>query len=209
MLNDAYLSKIEGLEDVNYVGPRIVKPSQNIDPEVYDDYVGGSSQGRKSKMSRLEVVVIATLISTMVGLFGSFLLFKKVYANQNCLAPCDGTGIDKDYIEDCHNLGVTQVGETAHNSSSPSGKSTKSGWNMNSVNSVGGSGVLSSIDENSASTSDIGSLYSGSVSVTTSKSTALKSVGSLHSEQTMVISNARRNKNRTPSFGETDDKEVS
>lgn len=77
MLNDKYVSKIEGLQDVNYVGPTIVKPSRDPDLPGHDDYLGAEgynlSQRQRDNMTRLEIVVIATLISTLVGLLGSFL----------------------------------------------------------------------------------------------------------------------------------------
>lgn len=71
--------------------------------------------------------------------------------------------------------------------------------------------ALSAIDENSSvnTSGDFGSIYSGTISC---KSVAVKSVGSVHSEQTQVIGNGRSRRNHrhsTPSFGESGDKEVS
>lgn len=213
MLDDKYVPKIDGLINVKYVGPMIVKPSRDTDSPGHDDYLGvegyNNTQRRKKDLTRLEVVVIATLISTLVGLFGSFVLFKRVYSNQNCLAPCDGTGIDKDYIEDCNKLGIEPIGVPVCSPKSPSGKSSKSGWNTDSQNKH--RSALSAIDENSVNTSDFGSLYSGTVSC---KSVALKSVASVHSEQTQVIRNGRSSRRdnhstSTPSFGDDGDEEVS
>ncbi len=232
MLNDKYVSQIEGLEDVQYVGPKIVKPSKDVDSPGHDDFIGPTNGGgqrnptvgnHNNQWTRLEVVVIATLISTIIGLLGSFILFKKIYSHQNCLAPCDGTGIDKDYIEDCHHLGMAPVPSTTTDDELElttggrrSSSSTRRSSGMNSVNSVSvatprSHGALSSIDENSIATSDMESLYSANISLSTGKSVALRSVGSLHSEQTMIVSNThgRRDYHRTPSFGERDDKEVS
>jgi hypothetical protein len=233
MLNNLYASQIDGLENVNYVGPNIVMPSSNkedfgLGNDENMDGVGSigngggmGGSGGNSNMSRLEIVVVATLISTLVGLFGSFVLFKKVYSKQNCMSPCDGTGIDKQYMEDC-NLGIPPVRERRHDNGdggddnyndndddSNTTDSRSAGWNMNSLMKNRG-GALSAIDENSMSASDAVSLYSNSgnsaISYSTNKSIAMRSVGSLHSEQTMVIRNGRVN--RTPSFGDFDDKEV-
>lgn len=199
MLQDMYVGLIDGVEDINYVGPNIVRPNENTESNFGQGNYSGNTIYKKDTVgiSRLEVVVAATLISTIVGLLGSFVLFKRVYSKQNCMAHCDGTAIDKDYIHNC-NLGVTPVGEVGSNTDSVASQNVA--WNMNSL--VNTSSVLSCIDENSVAASEgLSSMYSGAMSISTSKSFAMGSVGSVHSEQTMVIRNGSGRKNSTPSFG--------
>jgi hypothetical protein len=140
------------------------------------------------------------------------------------MSPCDGSGIDKQYIDTSH-LGISPAVVTPSSStsrrvvddddddddndshSSMSGRRSV-GWNMNSLMNNNKSCGLSAIEENSMSASDA-SLYSSAMSYSTNKSTstALRSVGSVHSEQTIVMSNSRQHRNRTPTFGDKDDKE--
>eukprot|EP00551_Chaetoceros_affinis_P012047 CAMPEP_0203685824 /NCGR_PEP_ID=MMETSP0090-20130426/48747_1 /ASSEMBLY_ACC=CAM_ASM_001088 /TAXON_ID=426623 /ORGANISM="Chaetoceros affinis, Strain CCMP159" /LENGTH=506 /DNA_ID=CAMNT_0050555033 /DNA_START=12 /DNA_END=1533 /DNA_ORIENTATION=+ len=209
MLNDLYVAPlIEGLQSVKYVAPAIYNPSDNISDEVNDDYFGGTSERNiptlNPGMSRLEIVVVATLISTIVGLIGSFVLFKKVFSKQNCMSGCDGTGIDKQYIEQCNmdTIPVEDQDQVNGSDSSQSGRKSV-GWNMNSV--MDTSGVLSSIDENSIPPSDASYYSNASTAFSTNKSIALKSVSSMHSDLTRVVTNESRN--RTPAFGGVDDKE--
>lgn len=207
MLNDDYVGQIPGLVDVNYVAPNIIKPSDETDNTlISNDNLGATgyqADSNKSSFTRLEIVVAATLVSTIVGLIGSFVLFKKIYSKQNCMAPCDGTGIDKDFIENCHNLGVAPVGRNTISNGDQADKNLA--WNMNSVMNTN-NGVLGAIEENSISASDA-SLYSSVMSQSTGQSVAMKSVASMQSEQTMVIRNGRRNS--TPIFGNEHDQEVS
>ena len=106
----------------------------------------------------------------------------------------------------CHDKrgnSLVATGESGNdNSSSSTGKSV--GWNMNSV--IASRGVLTAIDENSMAPSE--GYNSSAMSISTNKSSALKSVSSIHSDQTMVIRNGRRGRQySTPTFG-NHDKEV-
>ena len=184
MSQNVHVGKIEGIESVNYVAPNLVIPSPNAGNAVglgQEVNAGGSSYQNNRSFSRLEIVVAATLVSTIVALLASFVLFKRVYSKQNCMAPCDGTGIDKEYMQSS-NLGVTPVGEAGGDFESVVSKS--SSWNMRSVVTTT-SGGLHSIDEDSVAASESNSIYS---------------------DQTMVIRNS--GKNSTPLFGNYSAKEV-
>lgn len=58
-------------------------------------------------LTKVEVIVLATIVSALVGLIGTIILSKRVFASKgdNCFAPCDGTGKDRDYMEDSDNMG--------------------------------------------------------------------------------------------------------
>jgi hypothetical protein len=97
--------RVDFLIGASYKGPRITKPdpftfastevTTGNDTPSTDTTVGG--------LNTLNKVIIATLCSAIVGIVAAFVLFKKVFnSRQNCFASCDGTGVDRDYIEEAH-----------------------------------------------------------------------------------------------------------
>jgi len=130
MVNDALVSQVNGLEGLQYIGPDIIIPSDHElhldeDGDGDGDLINGGMGGKNKKngvdinepqLSRLQIVVIATLISSIVGIIGSIILFKKVFTKQNCMTPCDGSGIDKDYMEN-HSYGHNNINNMMNGSS--------------------------------------------------------------------------------------------
>lgn len=94
--------RVEFLVSASYKGPRITKPDSYsvASTEVTTETPATKTMGG---MNALNKVIIATLCSAVVGIVAAFLLFKKVFhSRQNCFASCDGTGVEKDYIEEAH-----------------------------------------------------------------------------------------------------------
>ena len=106
MQNDLLVSSVNNLITAAYNGPQIVAPeSPTTIPNAEITGSGGSqsSPTSSSGLSAMNKVIVSTLCSALVGIVAAFVLFKKVFnANQNCFAACDGTGLDRDYIENAH-----------------------------------------------------------------------------------------------------------
>lgn len=106
MKNNLLVSSVNNLIMAAYNGPKIVSPES---PTIISnaEITGGggspSSSTGRSGLSSMNKVIISTLCSAVVGIVAAFVLFKKVFnAKQNCFAACDGTGLDRDYIENAH-----------------------------------------------------------------------------------------------------------
>jgi len=97
MTSDYLALRVINLLKASYLGPLIKKP-QNSVTEVFR---GSPPQNPNPNGSGLTTsgLLVATLVSTMVGFFAAFVLFKKINNRQNCMAACDGSGIDQEFIE--------------------------------------------------------------------------------------------------------------
>ena len=97
MTSDYLALRVSNLLKASYLGPIIQKPQKNSVTEVK----GFPPQTRNSNRSGLTTsgLLVATLVSTMVGFFAAFVLFKKINNRQNCMAACDGSGIDQGFME--------------------------------------------------------------------------------------------------------------
>ena len=86
--------RIQDLENVSYRAPAFFQPNTATDVK------GVPVKGGVSIMSK---VIIATLCSAVVGIVAAFILFKKVFHSKpNCFVACDGSGVDRTYIEEAH-----------------------------------------------------------------------------------------------------------
>jgi len=106
MTNNLLVSSVKHLIMATYNGPNIVAPESTTtisNAEITGSGGPNSSSTGRSGLSAMNKVIISTLCSAVVGIVAAFVLFKKVFnANQNCFAACDGTGVDRDYIENEH-----------------------------------------------------------------------------------------------------------
>ena len=182
---------VAGLEMVTYRGPKFTMPVYD-DDDVYflnQDGLSQSNMGTASTnsgMTKMEIIVVASLVSAVMGIAFAMFLSKKAFSSgQNCLAACDGTGIDVKYMEDA--AVVASLDEDA----------SEVQWNSNTG--------LSAIDEMSEAPSYL-TRDSHATSVTPfSRRTGISDDNSIHSEKTHRISN----KFSTPSFGSDAVQEVS
>ena len=191
---------VAGLEMVTYRGPLFTMPVYEDDDghdinEFSQTNIGDSSASSvRSGMTRMEIVVVATLVSAVIGIAGAMLLTKRaLIPGNNCLAACDGTGIDVNYMKDAAINADRTFGEEEEEEE----EAAEVQWNSNTG--------LSVIDESS----DAPSYYTRDSYATSStpfsRRTGSSDDNSIHSEKTFKISN----KFRTPSFGNDVIQEVS
>lgn len=95
MTSDYLALRVTNLLKASYLGPQIQVPNGVTEVR------GSPPQISKPNRSGLTTsgLLMATLVSTMVGFFAAFVLFKKINNRQNCMAACDGSGIDQEFIE--------------------------------------------------------------------------------------------------------------
>lgn len=189
---------VEGIEMVTYRGPLFTIPVfEDDDGNMINEFSQtnvDSSVTEPSGMTRMEIVVVATLVSAVIGIAGAMLLSKRVLIpGQNCLAACDGTGIDVKYMNDIKKDGHGHAG-AANCTGSSTGNSiideaSEMQWNSNTG--------LSVIEESSDAPSYFTRDSYATSSTPFSRRTGGSDDNSVHSEKTFKISN----KFRTPSFG--------
>jgi hypothetical protein len=197
---------VEGIEMVTYRGPLFTIPVfEDDDGNMINEFSQtnvDSSVTEPSGMTRMEIVVVATLVSAVIGIAGAMLLSKRVLIpGQNCLAACDGTGIDVKYMNDIKKDGHGHAG-AANCTGSSTGNSiideaSEMQWNSNTG--------LSVIEESSDAPSYFTRDSYATSSTPFSRRTGGSDDNSVHSEKTFKISN----KFRTPSFGNDVIREVS
>lgn len=207
-IKSTFLSdRIEDLIVTRYNGPHVApKKSQQVGA-----VQTSGSDSSSTAMSAMNKVVIATLASCVVGIVAAFVLFKKVFNNsQNCFAACDGTGIDKNYIENAHFASPTRPGPLTIEDLP--GDDEGEEMQVVQYDIANGLSVIEEgvdDDQSSFANSYAGSYAMSSMSVVTSNSRHLDqscdaSVAmSVASEKTIPTSN--KYNNRTPTFGEERD----
>lgn len=188
--------RINNLYLASYRGPQFQKPLQLQESENNVSTIIGETQSKSNSgaLTQLQIVTLATLVSAVIGTLAAAVLFKKVFATkQNCFAACDGTGIERDYI-DTHG---------------PSGGDACPDYSIKALRDLGG------IDENSVDHCSLSeaSVYSMSMSgVSHTRSIMGWDDMSVSTEKTRRIANVTRNS--TPRYGgslvsydESDDEE--
>ncbi len=95
--------RVDNLINISYRGPSIISPDGNDSgrDEVQNSFVdiNTSSSTQHNGGMTTSGLLMATLVSTIVGFFAAFVLFKKINSKQSCMAACDGSGIDRDFME--------------------------------------------------------------------------------------------------------------
>jgi hypothetical protein len=189
--------RIENLYLASYRGPQFQKPLQLQESENNINTIMGESQSNSNGggLTQLQIVTLATLVSAVIGTLAAAVLFKKVFATkQNCFAACDGTGIERDYIDTY---------------STPTGANACADYSITAMRDLG------RIDENSVDHGSLSeaSIYSMSMSgVSHTRSIMGWDDVSVSTEKTRRITNGSRNS--TPRYGgsltsydESDDEE--
>jgi len=189
--------RISDLYLTSYRGPQFQRPlelqeSENNVSTIIGESLSDSNSGG---LTQLQIVTLATLVSAVIGTLAAAVLFKKVFATkQNCFSACDGTGIERDYIDTHH---------------APTGADACPEYSIKALRDLGG------IDQNSVDHSSLSeaSVYSMSVSgVSHTRSIMGWDDISVATEKTQRIANGSRNS--TPRYGaslisydESDDEE--
>lgn len=97
------INSVSGLRSASYKGPPLSNPRDDYKND--DDGFLRKERSQKSYdssgLTKIEVVVLATIVSVVVGLIGTIMLSKRIFIlkGDNCFAPCDGTGRDRDFVE--------------------------------------------------------------------------------------------------------------
>lgn len=100
-VNNLYLSSYRGPQ---FQKPEVVPGKENSAITILGD---SSKVSRGSGLTQIQIVTLATLVSAVIGILAAAVMFKKVFVTKkNRFAACDGTGIDKDYMESVHTPGV-------------------------------------------------------------------------------------------------------
>ncbi len=186
--------RIRNLLSISYKGPRLVLPE--AEPPSLSESVSPNKG-----MDVMTKVVIGALFSAIVGIVAGFVLFKKVFNSQNCFSNCDGTGVDRAYIEEAHFYSPSRL------------RDDRSGASVNeedmAVVSYDIANGLSVINEDSDVMSSANASFAMSTMTGHSSNFGRFTAGeadasswntdsrSIHSEKTIP----RSNKNRTPAFG--------
>jgi hypothetical protein len=106
MKNNFFVApRVDSVLKVSYKGPRIMKPETFSfeSPDIIGETSSSTSSETGNGLNALNKVIIATLCSAIVGIVAAFVLFKKVFhSRQNCFAYCDGSGVDRAYVEEAH-----------------------------------------------------------------------------------------------------------
>jgi len=201
--------RVDFLIGASYRGPKITKP----DPQTFasaEVNTGSESPFTKTVdgMNTLNKVIIATLCSAIVGIVAAFVLFKKVFnSRQNCFASCDGTGVDRAYIEEAHFRSPSNVGK---DNMFP--MSVTQELDENQVVEYDIANGLQVIHETSDTMSSMNESYDSSTMTNFSSrlnascdfSVAWSEAKSMASEKTLPTSNG--NRLRTPTFGDNNQK---
>ncbi len=186
--------RVKDLISISYKGPKVELPEIG---SVSVDKKGGESGGGMSVMSK---VVIGALFSAIVGIVAGFVLFKKVFNAQNCFSSCDGTGVERDFIDETkYYTNPNRLRETRNRT--PAGNDNE--MQVVSYDIANGLSVINEDSEAmSASASFAMSTMTGHSSHISNlpvgdATMAWNEAGSVASEKTIPTSN----KNRTPAFG--------
>jgi len=196
MKSDYLVPRVQNLLEASYKGPQIISPeSTNSNPEMTTD--ANPSYPTSAGLSSMSKVVIATLCSAVVGIVAAFVLFKKVFnSKQNCFAACDGTGMDKSYIDNAHfqsPRGVNEGFYTATGNAHGMDDMQVVQYDIaNGLNIIHEDSEVSSTARSYATSTMTNNMSRVDISCDTSIA------WSEASEKTMTTSN----KNRTPTYGE-------
>jgi hypothetical protein len=202
MKTDFFLTpRIQNLMSISYKGPKIVLPEIQVPSGgTFDN--GDGSTIPKTGMTIMSKVIIGALFSAIVGIVAGFVLFKKVFNSQNCFGACDGTGLDRDYIEEAHFYSPSRLREDRR--SAPS-NDDDDGMQVVSYDIANGLSVINEDSEiMSADTSFAMSTMTGHSSNISRFITGDTSIASWAGEAESVASEKTlhtSNKHRTPIFG--------
>lgn len=95
--------RVHNLLSISYKGPMLIVPEDHVTVVLPGLDGEATNTPDNSGMSIMTKVVFGALFSAIVGIVAGFVLFKKVFnTKQNCFAACDGTGVDRDYIDESH-----------------------------------------------------------------------------------------------------------
>eukprot|EP00979_Chaetoceros_neogracilis_P000826 scaffold178_cov269-Chaetoceros_neogracile.AAC.9 len=195
MKSDYLVPRVQNLLEASYKGPQIISPESTSNPEMTTG--ANTSHPTPVGLSSMSKVVIATLCSAVVGIVAAFVLFKKVFnSKQNCFAACDGTGMDKSYIDNAHfqsPRGVNEGFYTATGNAHGMDNMQVVQYDIaNGLNIIHEDSEVSSTARSYATSNMTNNMSRVDISCDTSIA------WSEASEKTMTTSN----KNRTPTYGE-------
>jgi hypothetical protein len=204
--------RVEFLVGASYKGPRITKPDPYTfaSTEVTSETPAADTVGGLNVMNK---VIIATLCSAIVGIVAAFVLFKKVFnSRQNCFASCDGTGVDRDYIEEAHFKSPSSRGVGGEDDNIFPISDGPHQLEENQVVEYDIANGLEVIQETSDSMSSMNESYDSSTMTNFSNrlnascdlSVAWSEAKSMASEKTIPTTNG--NRLRTPTFGDSTQK---
>jgi len=106
MKENSVLADVPGLLGMSYANPPLCNPTNcGSSGQLEADTANSQENYVSNGLTNMEVIVIATIVSAVVGLIGTIIISKRVLTKKgdNCFAPCDGTGKDRDYLEDPEN----------------------------------------------------------------------------------------------------------
>ena len=202
VMRSGYLATIvDNLISASYKAPVFHRPQNNTFAKIdtITEPPSHGMHGGSGGLSAMNKVILATLCSAVIGIVCAFVLFKKVFnSKQNCFAACDGTGMDKHYIEEAHFQSPHANSENGYENSFIAEDMEVVQYDIaNGLSVINEDSDAFRTPENDVPLRAMSSLHRLNASDT---NTVWTETGSIASEKTLPTSN----RHRTPIFGNND-----
>lgn len=201
MRSNYLVPRVKNLMTAFYNGPEFTPPPVSNPKNKMTGAPPSNSNGVNG-LSPMTKVVIATLCSAVVGIVAAFILFKKVFnSKQNCFAHCDGTGLDRRYIDNAHFQSPRESEELSISAGAYDNAHIMDDMEVVHYDIANGLSVINEGSEAmSTATARSYAMSTSRVNLSCDTSIAWSDARSAASEKTIPTSN----KHRTPAFGEGD-----